>query len=495
MYVGLDAGTSVVKAVALDANGATLAVAGRPTRTDSPAPGYQEQDLERLLDAVGATIREVSAAAGGVPEIIGLTAQGDGVWLLDDDGHAVRPPILWSDARASCLVARWQASGLADDLFRRTGNTLFPGTAAPILVHLRDHEPDALAQAATAAYCKDAVLQRLTGVRATEVSDASSPFLDIRHRRYDPALLQRFGLDRYAHLLAPVDPWPSPPRELSTEGAALTGLPHGTPVHAGPFDLVATMIGAGMKRTGDGLIILGTTLGCAVLVDRVRTDGEAAGMTICMPEPGRWARVMAAMVGTPVLEWALALVGAVPADLDPLLAASPPGANGATVLPLLSPAGERAPFLDPLARGQVGGLSLETSRADLVRAVCEGIGYASRHCLERAGLASDGEVSLCGGGTRSLRWRQVLADVVGRPLRLARQPEVGARGAVMAALTATGRPYDRAQWCAPEATVEPVPARRALYDAGYAHYRERLEATRGHWRGPTTAAGLPLTSE
>ena len=485
MYIGLDVGTSVVKAVALDGEGACVAVSSRPTRTSSPAAGLQEQDLEEVIAASGSAIREVFARVGEAPELVGITGQGDGVWLLDAEGSAVRPPILWSDARGAPVVERWVAEGVAERVFRRSGNLLFSGASAAILAVLRDDEPAALAAAATAGSCKDAILQRLTGARATDASDASLPFLDVRTRRYDAATLADCGLADHAHLLAPVDPWPAQLRPLTATGAVSIGLPVGTPIHAGPFDLVATMIGAGVDRVGQGLVILGTTLGCTVLVDDVRTDGPASGMTLCMPEPGRWARVMAAMVGTPVLEWALAMVGAARPDLDALLAGSTPGAGGVTALPFLSPAGERAPFLDPFARGQLGGLSLPTTRADIVRAVCEGIGYAARHCLERADLAAGGEVFLCGGGSRSAGWRQILADILGRPVLLARQPEVGARGAVMAALDAVGTPPPRATWCPLDDAIEPNPTHRARYDAGFAHYLDRIQAARSGWSGPT----------
>ena len=483
IYVGLDAGTSVVKAVALDHTGGCLAAASRPIRTLAPAPGCQEHDLEEVVAAAGSAVREVSAT--GRPTLVGITGQGDGVWLVDEAGRAVRPPILWSDARAASTVERWMADGVVDDVYRRTGNALFPGSAAPILAHLATTEPASLRRSATAAYCKDVLLQRLTGDRATDASDASLPFLDVRTRTYDPEILARCGLTGIAPLLAPVDPWPAPARPLSPDGAVATGLPSHTPVFAGPFDIAATMLGAGMRRPGQGLVILGTTLACPVLIDEVLIDGEVAGMTLCMPEPGRWARVMAAMVGTPVLEWALAMVGADRSELETLLAAGRPGAGGVNALPFLSPAGERAPFLDPLARGQLAGLSLETTRADIVRAVCEGIAYSARHCLERGGLGAGAEVFLCGGGSRSPGWRQILADVLGRPVLLARQPEVGARGAVMAALDAAGEHYPRESWCAPEATVEPDPSNRALYEAGFAHYLDRIAAARTAWSGPS----------
>jgi erythritol kinase len=482
VLIGVDAGTSVVKAVAFSDDGEVLRVAARPTRTIVPAPGRTEQDLEEVIAAVGEVVREVSG--GEVADLLGITAQGDGLWLLDADGLQVRPPILWSDARAAGIVARWMASGVAAAAYRRSGSVPFPGAAAPLLAYLQEEEPASLRAAATAGYCKDAILQRLTGARATDVTDASLPFFDPRGRCYDDELLAIYGVSTWGHLLPPVDPSPPPPRGLTAAGAALTGLPVGTPVYAGPFDLCAMVIGAGVRRPGDGLVILGTTLGCVVLNDNPEAPEPPSGMLLCMPEPDRWLRVMPAMVGTPSLEWVLTMTGSRREEIDTLLAETRPGAGGLVVLPLFSPAGERAPFVDPYARGQVIGLSLESTRADLVRAVCEGIAYAVRHCLESAGLATDAQVSLGGGGVRSAGWRQILADVLQRPLALARQPEAGARGAAMAALAAAGREIDSDVWTRPDGIVEPRAELADLYDAGLAFYRDRLEAARGNWRGP-----------
>lgn len=482
MLIGLDAGTSVVKAVAFTDDGEAIRVASRPSRTYSPAPGLAEQELEEVIAAVGDVVREV--AAGELIDLLGITAQGDGLWLLDDDGRQVRRPILWSDARAAAIVTAWMDSGLAAVVFRRSGNMLFPGAAAPLLAFLQEHERQSLLAAATAGYGKDAIAQRLTGARATDLSDASLPFFDPRTRRYSDELLERYGVAAWRHLLPPVDPAPGPLRPLTAAGAELTGLPAGTPVHSGPFDLCATMIGAGVARPGDGLVILGTTLGCAVLVDRVETDGEAAGMLLCMPEPDRWARVMPAMVGTPSLEWVLSLVGAQRGEIDALLAASAPGAGGVTVLPFLAAAGERAPFVDPSARGQMLGLHLDSTPADLVRAVCEGIGFAVRHCLESAELGSEAAINLGGGGVHSAEWRQTLADILQRPLLIARQPEPGARGAVLAGLAAAGREVDRTAWTRPDGVIAPRPRYAGLYEAGMAFYRDRLAAARGHWQAP-----------
>lgn len=481
MLIGLDAGTSVVKATAFSDDGDEIAVAARPTRTLSPAAGRAEQDLEEVIAAVGAVVREVTEAAAEPPDLLGITGQGDGLWLLDEQGRATRPPILWSDARAAPIVAEWLAAGVVEAGFRHSGNVVFPGAAAPLLVALGRDEPESLERAATAGYCKDAILQRLTDARATDASDASLPFLDLVGRHYDPALLDLYGVAAWRRLLAPIDPTPRPLRPLTADGAALTGLPRGTPVGGGLIDLCATMIGGGVRRPGDGLVILGTTLGCAVLIDRVSTDGPVAGMTLCFPEPERWARVMPAMVGTPSLEWALGLVGAARGDLDAILADTAPGAGGVLALPFFSAAGERAPFVDPAARGQLLGLSLETTRATLVRAVCEGIAYAARHCLEAAGLQAVAGVVVSGGGARSAGWRQLLADVVGRPIEIAREGEVGARGAAMVALAAAGRGVDADRWTRPEGVVAPRLELAVRYEAGFDFYLDRLAAAKGGW--------------
>ncbi len=482
MIIGVDAGTSVVKSVAFAENGDVLRVSARPTTTRSPLSGHTEQDPEEVIAAVGETIREI--AHDEVPSMIGITAQGDGVWLMDAEGTPTRPAILWSDARAAGIVERWMGDGTAAAAFLRSGNMLFPGAAAPTLRYLKESDPSALAGAVTAGYCKDAIIQRITGVRATDESDASLPFFDPVARVYDPELLRLYGVEELAHLLAPVDPAPGAIRPLNAAGAALTGLPVGTAVHAGPFDLCATMIGAGAANPGDALVIVGTTLGCGVMTDNGTPGDQFAGMLLCMPKRDRWVRVMPAMVGTPSLEWVLELTRTTYEEIDPLLASTAPGAGGVMCLPLLSPAGERAPFVDPSARGQLVGLSLETTRAELLRALCEGIAYAARHCLEAGGLTDGGRIFLSGGGMKSAQWRQVLADVLGRPLLLARQPEVGARGAAMAALDAAGTPYDRDAWTTPDGAVMPNPERASFYAQGYMEYRSRVDAAMGHWSGP-----------
>ena len=477
MYLGVDIGTSVTKAAGFSEAGELMAVETRPTHMASPAEGWFEQNPEAVLGSVAAVVRAVVSRTGS-PSVVGLTGQGDGVWLVDADGRAVRPAISWMDGRAVGILRRWVAHDVVEKAYRHTGNTIFPGSAAPVLAWLAEHEPASLERATTAAYCKDMVMQRLTGVRATDASDASLPFLDPASRDYDPDVLAWCGLSDWAHLLAPIAS-PLPTGELTGVAADLLRLPAGTPVTAGPFDLPACALGSGVRRPGEGHVIVGTTLACQVLVDSVDTSGEAAGMTLATATQGEWLRAMPAMVGTAAIDWVLDLIGQSHEALDGLLSASPPGAHGVTCLPYFSPAGERAPFLEPRARAGFDRLTVQTSKADLVRAACEAVAYAARHCFDTAGL--DGEVAMCGGGTRSATWLRIFADVLGRPVRLAPQPETGARGAVLAALTALGHDVDVDAWTAPHGVVEPGPD-AAFYAEGYATYRARVDAARATWK-------------
>ncbi len=234
-----------------------------------------------------------------------------------------------------------------------------------------------------------------------------------------------------------------------------------------------------MDGLGDGVIIVGTTLACEVIVDRADTGGEPGGQTLCMPEPDRWLRAMPAMVGTASMDLTLDLLGSTHTDIEDFLAESPPGANGVHVLPFFSPSGERAPFVEPDARGQLSGMTLNTTRSDVIRAVAESVGYAAKHCLMAAGLRD--KISICGGGAESQAWRQVLADVLQQPLEVARRPEVGARGAAMAAMIAAGLDFDYAEWTRPEDEVQPSEDLADLYGEGFDRYLTTVEVTRGLW--------------
>ncbi|KUO22026.1 FGGY-family carbohydrate kinase [Streptomyces dysideae] len=470
MYIGIDVGTSMVKAAAFDGTGRELAVAARPVGLALHG-GVVEQDMEEVYAAVVAVLDEVTSGVPEAVELAGLTGQGDGVWLVDQEGRPVRAAASWMDGRAHELVDQWLADGTFETVFRRTGSAMFPGCPGPLLAWLDSREPKALDAAAAAVYCKDMVFQRLTGRSraATDVSDASMPFLDPRTRAYDNRAVELLGLTHRRGLLAPVsDP-------LATAQTRGEGLPPGTRLANGPYDLPACALGAGVTAPGDGLLIVGTCLASLVATTDLDLTGEPAGLYISTDRPGHWLRAMPAMVGTAALDWVLSTTGVRHEEVDGLLAESPPGAHGVRVLPYFAPSGERAPFVEPRLRAELTGVSLESTRADLVRATCEGIGYAARHCLAAAGLT--GSLAVCGGGTRSPAWMRLLADVLGRPLRVV-EGEVGARGAVLAAAERYGVALDAEAWTRPTAVVEPDAGRAAYYAKGYEEHLARLAEAR-----------------
>ncbi|MGI5369962.1 FGGY family carbohydrate kinase [Streptomyces iakyrus] len=473
MYVGIDVGTSMVKAAAFDAMGRQLAVESRPVGLKLHG-GLVEQDMEEVYGEVVAVLEALTSAVREPVELAGLTGQGDGVWLVDGEGRPVRPAASWMDGRAHELVHRWLADGTFETVFRRTGGAMFPGSPGPLLAWLERHEPKALDAAKAALYCKDMVFQRLTGAGpTTDVSDASMPFLDPRTRTYDNRVVELLGLAHRRGLLPPVsDP-------VATAGALGEGLPAGTRIANGPYDLPACALGAGVTSPGDGLLIVGTCLASLVATTELDLTGEPAGLYISTDRPGHWLRAMPAMVGTAALDWVLSTTGVRHDEVDGLLAATPPGANGVRVLPYFAPSGERAPFVEPRLRAELTGVSLESGRGDLVRATCEGIGYAARHCLAAAGLT--GSLAVCGGGTRSSAWMRLLADVLGRPLRVV-ESEVGARGAVLAAAERYGVPLDAEVWTRPTAVVEPDPEQAAFYARGYEEHLDRLAGARARAR-------------
>ncbi|GAA2344711.1 FGGY-family carbohydrate kinase [Saccharopolyspora halophila] len=487
MIIGVDVGTSVTKASLLGRDGSALVTHSKRSALHRPGGGRVEQDLDEVVDSVVHVVQRVVAAAaqaGETVEALALTGQGDGLWLRDEAGHSVGNALSWLDARAATALQEWAESGVQQEVYAHTGAGMFPGSAGPLLAHLAEHEPDRLERAAVAGYCVDAIVQRFTGEITVDASDASLPFLDVPRRAYSDEALRACGLAEHRRLLAE----PAPRGQLFALGgkaAAELGLPAGLPVSAGPFDLPACAFGSGVGAVGDASLVIGTTLGCQVLRDDVHIEpgGEPAGMWLATPLADRYLRVMPAMVGTANLDWVLSTVGHDVGDLESLLAGSERGAGGVSALSFLSTSGERAPFVDAKARGQFTGLSLETTRADMVRAMCEAVAYAARHNLETAGLT--GQVAACGGGARSAEWSQIFADVLGRPLHVPHEEGVGARGAAMTAWDSLGEPVDRQQWAAARRTVEPDPAAAAFYERGYREYLASIDRARPHWGGAT----------
>jgi erythritol kinase (D-erythritol 1-phosphate-forming) len=482
----VDAGTSLVKAVAYDGDGREVAVARRPVEVQRPAPRHAEQEMSAVWDAVAETLREVGRGLDAGVDMVAITAQGDGCWLVDESGEPVGAAALWSDGRNPGIVEAWQRDGTLERAFEINGSLSFPGLCNAILPWLREHDPARLERAHKALSCGGWIFHQLTGELAVDVSDASAPLLDIRKRAYSEELLALFDLEWARPLLPDIRDMDGRVSALSAAAAEATGLAAGVPVVMAPYDIVATAIGSGATAPGQACSILGTTLCTEVMTDCVDTDGPPSGFTIAMGIGDRYLRAFPTLSGTEVIDWAVRLMGgADPAELGALAEAAPPGAGGIVFLPYLSPAGERAPFLDPNARGAFLGLTLEHRPEHVALAVMEGLSHVVRDCLEAAPVAS-GELRLCGGGANSDLWCQLIADVTGVPTLRSVDAELGAKGALITGRVATGA-EDTIDAAAARLVqlrdrFEPHEARHELYDGRFAQFLELRELCVPAWR-------------
>jgi erythritol kinase (D-erythritol 1-phosphate-forming) len=485
----VDVGTSIIKTVAFDDRGVEIALARQETKVLRPAPGFSEQNMDLVWDATVATVRTVVEKLSDRVSLISLTAQGDGCWLVDGDGHPTGPAILWNDARAAAIVDGWREAGVFKDAFRRNGSQAFAGLPNAIFSWLKLHDPDRLVRSHKSLCCNGWIFYNLTGRMAIDESDASVPFFDVRERRYSPELLRLYGLEWAERLLPDVLPNDRRVGELRSMAAAELGLPAGLPVVMSPYDVASTAIGVGAVSDGQACCILGTTVCTEVVMNRINLGGEPSGLTLPFGPPGLYLRAFPTLAGSEVIDWAVRQLGLSEAlDLIRLAANVAPGAEGLCLLPYFSPAGERVPFLNTGARGSFFGLSFEHGREHIARAVLEGLSLIIRDCLQAAqeGPTPLRVCGLCGGGANSDVWCQLIADVTGTPTFRTADQEVGAKGAFIAGLVAVGREADfpsaAKDYVRIRDVFEPDKGRHARYDELFEQFLAIRESTLPIWK-------------
>jgi xylulokinase len=429
--VGLDVGTTGVKALALSPEGEVLAVASRGYKLSTPHAGWAEQDPEAWVAAAESALREVGN--GRDVAGIGFSGQMHGLVVLDRSGRPIRPAILWNDQRTGEECREIEERVGLERLIERTGNRALTGFTAPKLLWLRRHEPDAYARIARVLLPKDYVRLRLTGEWAIDASDASGTLLlDVERRAWSEEVLD--ALELPASWLPPVLESPA------TAGAVLDGALRGTPVAAGAGDQPAAAIGVGVDRPGALSVVLGTSGVVLAALPGYAHDPAARVHAFCHAVPGTWQAMGVMLSAAGSLEWFHEQL-APDASFDALVAeagAWEPGAEGLLFLPYL--AGERTPHADPDARGAFVGLQLRHDRGALVRAVLEGVAFGLRDSLDLIrGLGvetSAGRAS--GGGARSRLWLRIVASALGLPLELTESEEGSAFGAALLGGVAAG---------------------------------------------------------
>ncbi|MEO5632829.1 xylulokinase [Gaiella sp.] len=468
VIVGLDIGTTGVKAIAVGRDGEIVARAEHGYPLSTPRPGWSEQNPEDWWGATRAAIADL-----GSLEIasIGLSGQMHGLVALDEAGQVIRPAILWNDQRTAAECAEIEERIGLERLISLTGNRALTGFTAPKLLWLRRHEPDAYARIARIMLPKDYIRLRLTGEWATDVADASGTLLlDVARRRWSTDVLD--GLDLDPAILPPL--LESPEVSGMTIGCGI--VPRGIPVAAGAGDCAAAALGVGIDRPGPLSIVMGTSGVVFAALPAFASDPQARVHSFCHAVPGQWHAMGVMLSAAGSLQWLRdRLAPDTPfGDLVAEAEAWGPGADGLLFAPYL--AGERTPHADPSARAAFTGLELRHDRGALVRAVLEGVAFGLRDSLElvRALGGPCDRARVSGGGARGL-WLRIVASALGLPIELTAVEEGSAFGAALLGGVAGGffdDVPDAVRRCVHvRETVEPDPAWQAVYENTYARFR------------------------
>jgi sugar (pentulose or hexulose) kinase len=493
LFVGVDAGSSVLKAVAFDLAGRPVARASERTPLSRRGGGRVEADPDAAWAALTRVLGTIAGETWGAGRIAGLGLSGAmvGAWVVDAEGRTLRPGINWEDSRAQGLIEEMARANprLLSDIFSVSGSVMQQGCTLPVMAALLREEPEVMDRAAAVMGYKDWLRFRLTGRVATDASEAAVAPGDARRQARDEGLIRLFGLKAQVHLLPEVLPSAALAGAVTAEAARETGLPEGLPVAAGAGDVIANVIGAGGLRAGSLTGLLGTTCMVGLCAEEPVFTPPDLGLLFSLPER-HWFRAMVNVAGTLNLDWAAGLLfphlsgrGDLLARVGALAAAEPVGARGVVYLPYLSESGIIAPVADAGARAQFAGLAPPHGREAMIRAVYEGVAFSVADLCDLLAPPEGTPMVLTGGGARSAFWCRMIAEVTGREVVVPEGAEFGARGAALLAATALGRFPSVAAASASvagEGTVyRPEGREAAAWASARARYREARDRALG----------------
>ena len=490
--LGLDAGNTVIKAVIFDRQGNEVAAASAEGHSRMPCPGHVERGLDELWTNARQVISSCIEQARIRPEeiiAIGCAGHGNGLYALDREGEPLLG-IQSLDTRAAALVEEWQTQGIGDRTYPIGRQRPWPSQTPTLLAWLKRHRPEIFGRIGTVFLCKDFIVNRLTDTRVSEVSDMTGcGLLDVANRRYSETLMDAYGLGDCLAMLPRLLESSDIAGHVTAAAAAQTGLAVGTPVIGGLFDVVASAIGSGVTRTGAASIIAGTWSINQVIIDAPQLAGPVFMSSTFDRE--RYMAIESSATSAANLEWLVRELfpDASSDERSPfdhcaaLAAAVAPGADDPLYHPFLYGAQQ-----DGNARAGFYGVAGWHTRGHLVRAVLEGVAFGHRQHVEtmRSAGATFDEAVLSGGGSRSLVWPQIFADVLGVPVSIARSRETGALGAAIAAGTGAGVFPSFEAGAASMVRMERnyIPDRRleGHYARRYGLYRDIAEAMAPIWR-------------
>lgn len=468
-YIGLDLGTSSLKAILIDEDQHILAEHVVPLTVSRPHAGWSEQGPSQWFAATQVAVTALGAQAE-LSSVRGLGISGHmhGATLLDKADDVLRPCILWNDTRSAAEAAILDA----DPQFRKvTGNIVFPGFTAPKVDWVKNNEPDVFAKIAKVLLPKDYLRLVITGEHVSEMSDAAgTSWLDVARRDWSDELLAATGLSR-RHMPRLVE-GSEVSGVLRDTLADAWGLPKGVIVAGGGGDNAASAIGAGVVKAGDAFVSLGTSGVLFAASDTYQPDAASAVHTFCHAVPGTWHQMGVILAATDALQWLSKLTGqpvaTLTADLGPLQSPSE-----TLFLPYLG--GERTPHNNAAIRGQFLHLDHSTDAKQAARAVLEGVAFAFADCqaaLQSTGTTIQSALAI-GGGAKSDYWLEVIATTLGIPLML---PQAGDFGAALGAarlgmMAATGAGIEIATMPPIAKTIAPNTALCSSFAETHARYR------------------------
>jgi len=481
MYLGLDLGTSGVKALLINGDQRIVASASGHLDVSRAHPGWSEQEpahwvraTEEAIHALKAShAKEIAAVKG-----IGLSGQMHGATLLGPGDEVLRPCILWNDTRSHKEAAALDA----DPRFRRiSGNIVFPGFTAPKLAWVKANEPAIFAEVRKVLLPKDYLRLWLTGEHISEMSDsAGTSWLDTGARRWSHELLAATGLGEQ-HMPTLVE-GTAPGGTLRGSLAARWGMGGNVVVAGGAGDNAASAIGMGTVAEGRAFVSLGTSGVLFAANSSYLPNPESAVHTFCHPLPDTWHQMGGILSATDSLNWLCQVTGQGAEALTAELGDVPAGPGAIRFLPYLS--GERTPHNDAAIRGAFVGLGHESGRAALTQAVLEGVAFALRDNLEalRAAGTELSRVTAIGGGSRSRYWLGVIANSLGISVDIPADGDFGAAfgAARLGLIAATGA--DPLAVCTPpatSATIDPDARLATSYDDAWKRWRDLYPAIKG----------------
>ena len=491
--VSIDAGTSRIKVVLFDEEGNEVDLVSDDSRIYKGNNGLAEQDMNELWDITAKCIRTLITKSGikvNNLKAAVVSGQGEGCWIVDKDGKPINRAILWNDSRAVGIVNRIREDkDFYNEIKLLTGSYPKSGSTIVLLKWYKENHPDQYDKIKYCFSCKDWLRYKLTSEFYCDITDASTSYIDIRKKEYSEEIFKMMGIAGaekiFPQLIMPGDIAGYVTGKASEE----TMLPEGICVAGGMLDIVSTSVGSGAINVGDVCTILGTSCINEITTNKYVFEENMTGWERHFVDD-LFINVAGAMAGTPNIDWGLKnIMGIDQLDQDYLSALEvklleiPVGSNGLIYHPYISLSGERAPFFNPYAAGQLSGFNTATTKYEIMNSIYEGIALSAKDCLSN--FTEQGLMFLSGGGSRSCFWAQMIADCVGREVVIGEGREFSAKGGAIAASIACGlfKNINEAVkvFCRVKHRFEPDMKKVKQYDEIYSMYKKMRIQSDSFW--------------